>query len=403
MAKQIINVNAPNDLINVTPTANSSQGDPLRSAFIKINDALDRVDLNFTELYAFTGADAAANELVNGSQVVSLGADGTLTTPLLLPVTFTAVLDTAHMTRNVGLTDTPWQYEVQFQVNPDSSVQTMLDQIFPILINPGYISGDEFTFVEADHGIPDFTFTITLNDVVLPGGAGWTANVAVSQPPSYPATVKSPGAIKLTASTSSWAFGTDGTLTVPANATIKTAVNNLQITAENYLMLNSGNGLGQIEIGRYQAGGVVVLGGLNTPVIVDETYIAAAGYRLGNNIRNTTALPVNVLGGATTVIYTYDNWATSAKLVFQVEGQVDGDIANVRHTQTCEATIASTYNTNAEPAMSVYGIVHTSVTPLATFSIRRNGALIEVLATNSQATTDLEVKVQALQFVSRYD
>lgn len=57
MAKQIINTNAPSDLINVGSTANAKNGDPLRSAFIKINDALDRIDSNFTELYNSVGAD----------------------------------------------------------------------------------------------------------------------------------------------------------------------------------------------------------------------------------------------------------------------------------------------------------------------------------------------------------
>ena len=51
MAKQAININAPNDLIGVGATANNGAGDKLRDAFIKINDAFDKVDANFTELY----------------------------------------------------------------------------------------------------------------------------------------------------------------------------------------------------------------------------------------------------------------------------------------------------------------------------------------------------------------
>lgn len=57
MTKQVINTNAPNDLINVGSSANAKNGDPLRTAFIKINDALDRIDANFTELYNASGAD----------------------------------------------------------------------------------------------------------------------------------------------------------------------------------------------------------------------------------------------------------------------------------------------------------------------------------------------------------
>ena len=57
MTKQTINTNYPNDLINVGTSANKGDGDVLRTAFTKINDALDKVDFNFTELYDRTGDD----------------------------------------------------------------------------------------------------------------------------------------------------------------------------------------------------------------------------------------------------------------------------------------------------------------------------------------------------------
>ena len=66
MAKQIININAPNDLIGVGRNANTGDGDKLRDAFIKINDALDKADANFTELYA-TGALGAPTVLDGGT------------------------------------------------------------------------------------------------------------------------------------------------------------------------------------------------------------------------------------------------------------------------------------------------------------------------------------------------
>lgn len=57
--------------INIGQSANDKNGDPLRTAFSKVN-------ANFTELYA-----GAANEtqLTNGSYTVTLGADGVLTLP----------------------------------------------------------------------------------------------------------------------------------------------------------------------------------------------------------------------------------------------------------------------------------------------------------------------------------
>jgi hypothetical protein len=141
--------------------------------------------------------------------------------------------------------------------------------------------------------------------------------------------------------------------------------------------------------------------------VVSDTYVYTPEYRIGNEVVSTSAAPVTVLGAATSVVYTFDNWFTSAKFVFQTEGQLDGDSLFVDHTQTCEATVAATYNTTADPIMSVYGVVYTSIAPLATFTVRRgvgiNAGKIEILATNSQTTNDLTVKVHATQFVSRYD
>lgn len=121
------------------------------------------------------------------------------------------------------------------------------------------------------------------------------------------------------------------------------------------------------------------------------------------NAKTVSPARTLVPGATPTVVFAAPNWFTSFKLVIAVEGRLDGDGTNVDHTQTCEATIAATYNTATEPIMSVYGIVYTSPTPLATFTVARNGSNIEVTAVNSQTTNDLDVRVQAIQFVSRYD
>ncbi len=87
--------------INIGTTANDKTGDPLRTAFDKVNQ-------NFVELYAHVGADVqipsqtnnggkylttngttlswdaisySTNELINGSYSVALGIDGNLTVP----------------------------------------------------------------------------------------------------------------------------------------------------------------------------------------------------------------------------------------------------------------------------------------------------------------------------------
>ena len=244
MTKQVINVNAPKDLIGVGTSANDRKGDSLRAAFTKVNDAIDKIDANFTELYLATGAD------------IQIPAQAT--------------------------------------------------------------NGGKY---------------LTTDGSVL-----------------------------------SWATVTSGTsYDQSLNTTDQVAFD--RVIATNYLQ---------------------------TPE-----------YKYTGSISGYGSLPVTVVGGATTVIYSYDNWNTSAKLVIQVEGRLDADLTGVDHTQTCEATVASTYNTAAEPSMSVYGVIYTSVSPLATFTVQRGSGLtagkIEILATNSQATNNIVVKVQALQFISRYD
>jgi hypothetical protein len=166
---------------------------------------------------------SGGDRLVNDSLELVLDRSGTLQTPLLLPVTFTAVLDSEHMVQGVGLTDEPWEFEVQFQVGPDGEVVSYIGNNTPFFVNPGYVDGYEFEYTETDHGIPSYTFTITLNDVVQAGPAGWTTNLAVTQPPEYPSTIESSGAIKLTSNDNSWTFGTSGNLTLPAGGKINDA------------------------------------------------------------------------------------------------------------------------------------------------------------------------------------
>lgn len=183
-----------------------------------------------TEIGTLSGALTLTSR--DGSVLLSAHADrsprlfwefdrnGTLTVPHLLPVSFTAVLNNNHSTAPITLDGTPWQFNVQFQVNSNGTVETILDQIFPILTNPGYADGNEFVFTEADHGIPNYELTIALTDVILPGGAGWTANPACSVTATYPPTINSEGAIKVTSNGNSWVFGSDGVMTLPIGGDI---------------------------------------------------------------------------------------------------------------------------------------------------------------------------------------
>jgi len=180
------------------------------------NNYLETIDTNLqigSQGVVTIRSDAASSTT---TKAWAFDKSGTINTPLMLPLTFTAVLDSAHKTgAALTLTDTPWEFTVQFQVNPNGTVETMMNSIFPNLVNPGYTTADQFSFTEADHGIPGYTFELELDNLVLAGPAGWTASPVVSIPPEYPSTVKSLGAIKLTANDQNLVFGTDGRLTLP--------------------------------------------------------------------------------------------------------------------------------------------------------------------------------------------
>jgi hypothetical protein len=166
-----------------------------------------------------TGSVETTDRLISTNDLeVVLNSQGTLNTPLLLPTAFTAVCDEAHMIDPVVFADNNWwEFQVAFQVNPNGTVETMLDNIFPILTNPGYESGYTFRFTEADHGIPDFIFDIQLTDVVIFSPDSWSSALSFTQPPEYPSTIESLGAIKITSNYNSIILGTDGKLAIPNN------------------------------------------------------------------------------------------------------------------------------------------------------------------------------------------
>lgn len=145
---------------------------------------------------------------------------GGLTLPTPTSQVFTLTFDSTHYTPTIGkpsleLTSEPWQLEGQviYEHNGDAVLQ--LNNIWPILINPGYTSGDTFTFSSLVHGLSDYTLSIVLNNVVFTGGVHWTANVGASALPAYPSSILANGAIKLTAGEESFILGSDGNLHFP--------------------------------------------------------------------------------------------------------------------------------------------------------------------------------------------
>jgi hypothetical protein len=91
-------------------------------------------------------------------------------------------------------------------------------------------------------------------------------------------------------------------------------------------------------------------------------------------------------GVASQVVWTSTvSFISGAKLIIQVEVDETGGIGSWE-TQVCEAVIAVRgYDTNSQPVISVYGVTHTSVAPLMTFTVDRNPTtrLIEIVGTRT--------------------
>lgn len=104
------------------------------------------------------------------------------------------------------------------------------------------------------------------------------------------------------------------------------------------------------------------------------------------NIRSTSG-SINISTPTPTVIWSSNSrWISSVKLILQIECTEAQDVSGM-HSQTCEAIISNRgwVGGMGDPAMTVYGVVHTSANTLATFSVQRNLTtnLIEVVATPS--------------------
>lgn len=218
---------------------------------------------------AFIGHAYSLRNSPTGNLYVTLDDSGTINTPLLLPKTFTAVLNPAHYVGEgtLVLEGNAWEYTVQFQVGQDGIVQTMIDNQ-PWPSNPGYINGVVFEFVEADHGIPGYTFTFTLNSIQNPGPGVYTANPAVSEPPNYPATIQSLGAIKLAANSASWTFGTDGNLSIDGKITHRANSAELDLNngSTNNVLLTTTDGFGDTSLLLDTTGGALLFSNRNVMI-----------------------------------------------------------------------------------------------------------------------------------------
>ncbi len=175
--------------INIGTTANDKTGDPLRTAFDKVNQ-------NFVELYAHVGVDVQIpSQTNNGGKYLTTNG----TTLSWGDVSQGNIFD-----QDLNTTDS-----VQF----------------------AYVTSTEAVkFSNSDNVVGAIGSSST--SVNIEGWLGNSVNI-------------------ITNDLLTWTFDANGILTVPGNIT--KASGNLEITAENYVVIDSTNG-GQIDIGANQSG-----------------------------------------------------------------------------------------------------------------------------------------------------
>jgi hypothetical protein len=103
-------------------------------------------------------------------------------------------------------------------------------------------------------------------------------------------------------------------------------------------------------------------------------------------------------GNASTVVYTASASSQhTIRLLIQVEGSPPGQNYD---TQSCEMIIAKSFRAN-DIAATVYGIVHTSAEPLATFTADWNAitSRVEVLC-NTSSAVDVYVRTFATEITT---
>lgn len=132
----------------------------------------------------------------------------------------------------------------------------------------------------------------------------------------------------------------------------------------------------------------------------DDIFIGAAGsglfsfandgsFNLPNDVKQLSSNYIECIPNQGTVIYTSSSQGQhTVKLLVQVEGsEIDEE---QWETQSCEILVVKSF-VNDKVAGSVYGLVYTSVAPLATFVARWNSQInsIEVVCTPSSSTNSV--------------
>ena len=131
----------------------------------------------------------------------------------------------------------------------------------------------------------------------------------------------------------------------------------------------------------------LVAGAAGAPLSSTWKFNASGELAYPNSALQRDTATVACAGNASTVVYTASGqYQHTIRLLIQVEGLVGAAVD--MDTQACEMIIAKSFRAN-DIASTVYGIIHTSAAPLATFTALWNGLTnrVEVLCTTPSANT----------------
>ena len=429
MAKQVININSPADLINVGVSANDSRGDPLRSAFIKLNDAIDKIDSNFNELYTEIDVHDYLGNFTLVDNILSVdNSDAVVITSKISP-TINLTIDNITKSNPCEVFASPtsgtlWSavadgYRVKF-----TGITTMTElndnsyYIEESTTNSFFLYTDEnrtqavdstnFTVYSSSptrtatniaiSGGTEFRADITATPNIVDVQVGWTvvgAGLSGTQTVSSVLTTGNTYYIEIPAGVSSFVSTTAYTFTSPVvidgGGTCDTSIpgNDVTLIAGGNSSANTGKIYGDVNL----TGNNISLTADSYSIELNNNGVVSLpstnnNYLAQGRSRTRTIFDSVDVGTPKIVWTSTETFISSAKLLIQVEGKEDGD--NDWNTQSCEAVIAAKgMHGSGDPSMTIYAIIHTSIDNLTSFTVQRNSTsnLIEILATPSATST----------------
>ena len=297
------------------------------------------------------------DRLFNDPYAVTLNSDGSITLPTKTTLDFTRrdlVGPTLQMGNDPTVSDAVITGPAPNLANPNAVRLIIQGQEGFELPQAGGAEGGD-VYIWAGHGGEGDSYSGNGGDVKLRGGIGGLDG----------------GYIRLESGDANAPSGTGGFL---------------DLNAGNATNSNAPGGTGG-SVNIRAGSGTLTSGTVNITTNNNQWVFAPNGALSYPNvaIQRDTAT-VACPGNASTVVYTaLGQYQHAIKLFIQVEGSAPGDPFD---TQACEMIIAKSFRAN-DIAATVYGIVHTSVAPLATFTALWNGLTnrVEVVCTTPNANT----------------